>query len=203
MQIKPQSGRSMVEILGVLAIIGVLSVGGIAGYRTAMTRMQVNAALKVADLFVLSVDEMTDKGTAETPYDTYDMNKLATFFCSYLGSNCSVKAETISVYGGPVSRYLGTYEGTKFMVERTASSVGLMVVGDARICRPFLEGVTAAHKDQLYAEKAYTNLMNNRYAKDKLSNLLKECDGMVKRGFSGAFGFSLPWAPLEDESTGG
>lgn len=26
-----QSGRSMVEILGVLAIIGVLSVGGIAG----------------------------------------------------------------------------------------------------------------------------------------------------------------------------
>ena len=27
-----QSGRSMVEMLGVLAIIGVLSVGGIAGY---------------------------------------------------------------------------------------------------------------------------------------------------------------------------
>ena len=27
-----QSGRSMIEMLGVLAIIGVLSVGGIAGY---------------------------------------------------------------------------------------------------------------------------------------------------------------------------
>ncbi len=27
-----QSGRSMVEMLGVLAIIGVLSVGGISGY---------------------------------------------------------------------------------------------------------------------------------------------------------------------------
>ena len=27
-----QTGRSMVEMLGVLAIIGVLSVGGIAGY---------------------------------------------------------------------------------------------------------------------------------------------------------------------------
>ena len=27
-----QSGRSMVEMLGVLAIIGVLSIGGIAGY---------------------------------------------------------------------------------------------------------------------------------------------------------------------------
>ncbi len=31
----PQSGRSMIEMLGVLAIIGVLSVGGIAGYTKA------------------------------------------------------------------------------------------------------------------------------------------------------------------------
>ena len=31
-----QSGRSMVEMLGVLAIIGVLSVGGISGYSKAM-----------------------------------------------------------------------------------------------------------------------------------------------------------------------
>lgn len=30
--IKAQSGRSMVEMLGVLAIIGVLSTSGIAGY---------------------------------------------------------------------------------------------------------------------------------------------------------------------------
>ena len=33
-----QSGRSMVEMLGVLAIIGVLSVGAIAGYSTAMNK---------------------------------------------------------------------------------------------------------------------------------------------------------------------
>ncbi|MBS6473139.1 MAG: hypothetical protein KH347_02690 [Acetobacter sp.] len=31
-----ESGRSMIEMLGVLAIIGVLSVGGIAGYSQAM-----------------------------------------------------------------------------------------------------------------------------------------------------------------------
>ena len=37
-----QSGRSMVEILGVLAIIGVLSVGGIAGYSKAMYKYKVN-----------------------------------------------------------------------------------------------------------------------------------------------------------------
>lgn len=39
---KNQSGRSMVEMLGVLAVIGVLSVGGIYGYQTAMNRLEFN-----------------------------------------------------------------------------------------------------------------------------------------------------------------
>ena len=37
-----QSGRSMVEMLGVLAIIGVLSVGAIAGYSKAMMKYRLN-----------------------------------------------------------------------------------------------------------------------------------------------------------------
>ena len=37
-----QSGRSMIEMLGVLAIIGVLSVGGIAGYSKAMMKFKIN-----------------------------------------------------------------------------------------------------------------------------------------------------------------
>lgn len=37
-----QSGRSMIEMLGVLAIIGVLSVGGIAGYSKAMAKYKQN-----------------------------------------------------------------------------------------------------------------------------------------------------------------
>jgi Tfp pilus assembly protein PilE len=37
-----ESGRSMIEMLGVLAIIGVLSVGGIAGYSKAMSKYRVN-----------------------------------------------------------------------------------------------------------------------------------------------------------------
>ncbi len=49
---KNESGRSMVEMLGVLAIIGVLSIGGIAGYTLAMNRYRANeiidAASKVA-----------------------------------------------------------------------------------------------------------------------------------------------------------
>jgi len=41
-----QSGRSMIEMLGVLAIIGVLSVGGIAGYSKAMQKYRINKAIE-------------------------------------------------------------------------------------------------------------------------------------------------------------
>lgn len=45
---KVQSGRSMVEMLGVLAIIGVLSIGGIAGYTMAMNRHKANQVVDYA-----------------------------------------------------------------------------------------------------------------------------------------------------------
>lgn len=37
-----ERGRSMIEMLGVLAIVGVLTVGGIAGYGQAMAKFKVN-----------------------------------------------------------------------------------------------------------------------------------------------------------------
>ncbi|MBQ8671858.1 MAG: hypothetical protein IJ525_04980 [Alphaproteobacteria bacterium] len=41
-----QTGRSMIEMLGVLAIIGVLSVGGIAGYSKAMRQYRLNKTIE-------------------------------------------------------------------------------------------------------------------------------------------------------------
>lgn len=46
---KLEQGRSMVEMLGVLAIIGVLSIGGIAGYTMAMNRNRANNVLDLAN----------------------------------------------------------------------------------------------------------------------------------------------------------
>ena len=40
-----QCGRSMIEMLGVLAIVGVLSVGGIAGYSKAMEKFKINKSI--------------------------------------------------------------------------------------------------------------------------------------------------------------
>ena len=50
-----ESGRSMVEMLGVLAIIGVLSIGGIAGYSMAMNRYRANEALDMANKFAVVI----------------------------------------------------------------------------------------------------------------------------------------------------
>lgn len=58
-----EQGRSMVEMLGVLAIIGVLSVGGIAGYTMAMNRYKANQVLDLASK--LSV--MAQTGYASDP----------------------------------------------------------------------------------------------------------------------------------------
>ncbi|MEE6207548.1 MAG: type 4 pilus major pilin, partial [Alphaproteobacteria bacterium] len=46
MMINSESGRSMVEMLGVLAIIGVMSVGGMAGYTKMMDQYKVSKAIQ-------------------------------------------------------------------------------------------------------------------------------------------------------------
>ena len=45
-----ERGRSMVEILGVLAVIGVLSIGGIQGYRYAMEKHRANDIVNEVNL---------------------------------------------------------------------------------------------------------------------------------------------------------
>ena len=49
------AGRSMVEMLGVLAIIGVLSVGAIAGYSKAMFKYKLNKATNQISMLVANI----------------------------------------------------------------------------------------------------------------------------------------------------
>jgi len=65
-----QTGRSMIEMLGVLAIIGVLSIGGLLGYRRAVNNHQANVILDDVNRFAfvilersgLALDAEIDKG---------------------------------------------------------------------------------------------------------------------------------------------
>lgn len=67
-----QSGRSMVEMLGVLAIIGVLSAGGLAGYSKAMFKHKLNTTMDQLTMLVTNIRTMY--GTQEN-YDGLDVEK--------------------------------------------------------------------------------------------------------------------------------
>ena len=54
------AGRSMIEMLGVLAIIGVLSVGGIAGYSKAMEKFKLTKALGDYSMLINGLIEYKD-----------------------------------------------------------------------------------------------------------------------------------------------
>ena len=67
---KSENGRSMVEMLGVLAIIGVLSVGAIAGYSKAMMKHKLNQHAVAVNMLINNVLSIKDK-LQHTEYLTY------------------------------------------------------------------------------------------------------------------------------------
>ena len=54
-------GRSMIEMLGVLAIIGVLSIGGITGYSKAMLNYKSNKQVNELSYLVFSLISHIDE----------------------------------------------------------------------------------------------------------------------------------------------
>jgi len=95
---KNESGRSMVEMLGVLAVIGVLSVGGIYGYKQAMMKIRMNkfqGFLTSLHLSYLKLKnegyELDTSGTSEARlnnrFDLCDMGFLGEDYCRDLGSD--------------------------------------------------------------------------------------------------------------------
>ena len=74
------SGRSMVEILGVLAVIGVLSIGGLAGFKIAMNYHRANETIHEVMLRATNVpmkweDYLSRKGSN----DEFEFPDLGTY----------------------------------------------------------------------------------------------------------------------------
>jgi len=67
---KNETGRSMVEMLGVLAIIGVLSAGGLAGYSKAMEKHKTNKLKEQIQLIATNI--------VTSFHDQYDYSDLGT-----------------------------------------------------------------------------------------------------------------------------
>lgn len=78
------SGRSMIEMLGVLAIIGVLSAGGIMGYSTAMESHKVNKFMEMASYSAAMIQaDLPDLQGQQTIYaeDLCDLKVISPDIC--------------------------------------------------------------------------------------------------------------------------
>ena len=123
-----ESGRSMIEMLGVLAIIGVLSVGGIAGYSKAMNKFKTN---KVADNVSMLVANIK---TLYAQQNTYTgLNNVTAVDMGVVPDELVVKRASgattqslINAFNGPVfiSASNGTNgtDGKAFIIEFTELS---------------------------------------------------------------------------------
>lgn len=99
-----ENGRSMIEMLGVLAIIGVLSVGGIAGYSKAMEKFKINKTIQqiteiAANIQTLYMQQKNFSGlTTETAVQMGVVpDELETSSSSYGGTNIT------HMFGGGVA----------------------------------------------------------------------------------------------------
>lgn len=79
-KIKQEQGRSLVELLGVLAVIGVLTIGGIAGYNIAMTLYRANELLNGVNLLKKDlVLQLLDGRPHQKLTSTYNITHISGF----------------------------------------------------------------------------------------------------------------------------
>ena len=108
-KIKSQLGRSMVEMLGVLAIIGVLSIGGVTGYRYAMRQI---AYIQISDFIDHQPTEASDfhcyAGTIESylPFNEA-CRHLDKKFCPDNGTKTSFNGRYFIDHGKESDLYFG------------------------------------------------------------------------------------------------
>ena len=71
-----QYGRSMIEMLGVLAIVGVLSVGGIAGYSKAMEKFKINKTIDQVSQIVTNIRTLYAQQTTYDGLDEFSVEQM-------------------------------------------------------------------------------------------------------------------------------
>ena len=89
-----ESGRSMVEMLGTLAIIGVLSIGGIAGYSYGMDKYRANETMNDVNLRAIDLIAQASRG-GDLSLDEWPSKTVSDY-----GIGLEVDAATNTTEGG-------------------------------------------------------------------------------------------------------
>ena len=103
-------GRSMIEILGVLAIIGVLSVGGIAGYSKAMQKWKINKTVEGYSMLVYGMlehlEDLRKSTAAETNIDTETLLAINAIPKSWVNKNNNLSLNIVDSYNNQARVWL-------------------------------------------------------------------------------------------------
>ncbi len=113
---KNEVGRSMIEMLGVLAIVGVLSVGGITGYSKAMMKFKINKTIDqisqaAAATQTLYAQQQTFRGLS---YGIMGSDHPSPTAVESLILSDSVQKETIVYHGSGGGTYSRDYYENEF-----------------------------------------------------------------------------------------
>ena len=108
-----QSGRSMIEMLGVLAIIGVLSVGGISGYSKAMAKFKLTKAQDQISMILINVRTAFASSPSYKLLTNATAINLNLFPADMLPSGLgSSKGSVVNAFSGPVTIRTGGLPAT-------------------------------------------------------------------------------------------
>ena len=112
------AGRSMVEMLGVLAIIGVLSIGAIAGYSKAMMKYKLNKYSEQMNTVINAVAR-----NVHSFDNIYSQNNVATSLASYLVKMGEIPTEMVT--SNP--KYLRDIFGMRWEIVMSSDSKGILL----------------------------------------------------------------------------
>ena len=180
-------GRSMIEMLGVLAIVGVLSVGGIAGYSKAMMKWKINKMIEDYTMLMTGLMEYQESLFKTYNDSNYDNRLLAQFIIdaklvpeTWKLVNHQFIADSL---GNKINTYVDTAEtGTKF-----TSDIYIVPSGINKDSEYAYELCMALAKDVVYplaANMDYAALFINNDAITNSGNYMVYTKSCYNSGFN-------------------
>ena len=143
-----QSGRSMVEMLGVLAIIGVLSVGAIAGYSKAMMKYRLNKQAEQINQIVNAVSQYHDQIKSDTVISLVPIFKKINLIPVEM-----IKDDSYSIYdifGNKIR--ITSYKYHEFYVANLSYDVDLSNQSNIEVCRNIINTIKENSQSIYYLE---------------------------------------------------
>ena len=157
---KNEKGRSMIEMLGVLAIIGVLSVGGIAGYSKAMEQFKVNKAINQYNMLIFGMLEHLDSIKKENKGEIVGLLSLAKDLSLLPVSwQADERSEYMSGYGNKVTDDLGNTIQLFFVPNGFSGGTGRMVF--SLFMGGLSDGENDSHSSVGFSKSFCISVLNN------------------------------------------